>query len=298
MDMEKKESLILDGKKLAEELNNTLKVKIANAIEIYGRPPGLATILVGDDPASKVYVGMKVKTCQKLGIKSEDIRLPKDIPKQDLIRIIKELNKKEDIDGILLQLPLPEHLKGYTNEILDFIDDNKDVDGFSARNMGNIILGKEDLASCTPKGIIRILEKNNIQIQGSDVVIVNHSNIIGKPLALMLLNRNATVSVCHIYTKDIEAYLKRADILVVGVGKINFITAEKIKEGVVIVDAGINRDENHKLCGDVDFSGVINKVKAITPVPGGVGPMTIAMLMENTYNSYLNRIKEYNIKKQ
>ena len=283
-------TIILDGKSLANTLNEELKVKIAEATKKYGRKPGLATILVGEDPASKLYVGMKVKTCARLGIHSQNIPLPLDISKADLIEKIEEVNKDEKIDGILLQLPLPGILKDDTNEILEKISPSKDVDGFLPNSMGLGMIGDETFGACTPKGMIRLLERNNIPIEGQEVVIINRTSVIGKPLSMMFIKRHGTVTVCHSRTRDLDFHMKRADILAVGVGRVKFVTTDKIKNGVVVLDAGINRDENGKLCGDADFDGIKDKCSAITPVPGGVGPMTIAMLMENTYLSYLKQI--------
>jgi methylenetetrahydrofolate dehydrogenase (NADP+)/methenyltetrahydrofolate cyclohydrolase len=287
-------TLILDGKTLANTLNEELKIKIGASIEKFGRNPGLATILVGEDPASKLYVGMKVKTCERLGIYSKNIPLSFEISKEKLIEEIKKVNEDEKIDGILLQLPLPGKLKDDTNEILDQISPEKDVDGFLPNSMGLGMIGDETFGACTPKGMIRLLERNNITIEGKEVVIINRTTVIGKPLAMMFIKRHGTVTVCHSKTKDLNFHMKRADILAVGVGRAKFVTTDKIKDGVVVLDAGINRDENNKLCGDADFEAIKDKCSAITPVPGGVGPMTIAMLMENTYLSYLKRMNKSN----
>ncbi|MHA1340479.1 MAG: bifunctional methylenetetrahydrofolate dehydrogenase/methenyltetrahydrofolate cyclohydrolase FolD [Promethearchaeota archaeon] len=286
-----KSNFILDGKSLANELNSQLKKTIEDFKKSNNlkRKPGLATILIGDDPASKLYVKMKRNKCNEIGIISKHIELSENTTKEKVINTIQQLNTDDSIDGILVQLPLPDHLKPFTNEILLTINPDKDVDGFHPQNMGKILMGDESFAACTPKGMIRLLEKYNILIESQHVVIVNHSNVIGKPLALMFLNRDATVTVCHIKTINIESYLKKADIIAIGIGKPKFLTADKVKEGVVILDAGINKDEKGKLCGDADFEELKEKCRAITPVPGGVGPMTIAMLMENTFLTYKNR---------
>jgi methylenetetrahydrofolate dehydrogenase (NADP+)/methenyltetrahydrofolate cyclohydrolase len=285
-------ALLLDGKFISEKIKRELSKKIAEATKTYGRKPGLATILVGVDPASEMYVGMKIKACERVGIYSRNIQLPEDCSYTQLVNILNELNSIEEIDGILLQLPLPSHLRDKTDEIVQEILPEKDVDGLSPHAMGLTNMGDETYTAATPKGMIRLLEEYNIEIEGKEVVIINRSIIIGKPLIMMFLKRNGTVTVCHTKTKDIEFHMKRADILVTGVGRVNFVTADRIKEGVVYLDAGINRDEYGKLCGDADFTGIKEKCSAITPVPGGVGPMTIAMLMENTYLSFLKRINK------
>ena len=284
--------LILDGKLISKKVKNSLQEKIAGCTTKFGRKPGLATVLVGVDPASKLYVGMKIKACDHVGIYSENITLPEHCTYSQLVEALHELNSKNEIDGILLQLPLPSHLRDKTDEIVQDISPEKDVDGLSPHTMGLTNMGDETYTAATPKGMIRLLEEYNIEIKGKEVVIVNRSIIIGKPLVMMFLKRNGTVTVCHTKTKDINFHMKRADILVTGVGRANFVTSERIKEGVVYLDAGINHDENGKLCGDGDYLGIKDKCSAITPVPGGVGPMTIAMLMENTYLSFLKRMKK------
>ena len=284
--------LILDGKATSEKVKNDLQTKIAEATDKYGRKPGLATILVGADPASKMYVAMKIKACNQVGIYSQNIHLPEDCTYTQLVETLQEYNSKKEIDGILLQLPLPSHLRDQTDEIVQKISTEKDVDGLSPHTMGLTNMGDETYTAATPKGMIRLLEEYDIEIEGREVVIINRSIIIGKPLVMMFLKRNGTVTVCHTKTKDLDFHMKRADILVTGVGRVNFVTVDRIKEGVVYLDAGINRDENGKLCGDADFEGIKNMCSAITPVPGGVGPMTIAMLMENTFLSFLKRIKK------
>lgn len=281
--------IILDGKITSENVINDLKSKISIATEKYGRKPGLATILVGADPASQMYVSMKIKACDRVGIYSENIHLSDNCTFAQLVNTIQKYNSMGIIDGILLQLPLPSHLRGQTDDIVQKISPDKDVDGLSPYTMGLTNMGDETYTAATPKGMIRLLEEYNIEISGKEVVIVNRSIIIGKPLVMMFLKRNGTVTVCHTKTKDLDFHMKRADILVTGVGRVNFVTADRIKEGVVYLDAGINRDENGKLCGDADFQEIKDKCSAITPVPGGVGPMTIAVLMENTYLSFLKR---------
>jgi len=281
---------IIDGKKLAEELNQKLKQQIEKDIKKSGIKPKLATILVGDNPASKVYLNIKKKICDKVNIESVSIELDKNINKNQLLSEINRLNTDPSIHGILLQLPLPQNLIENTNQFLATIDPKKDVDGLNPINSGNLFNYNEYLSPCTPKGIIKLLEYYNIELSGKDVTIINRSRLVGKPLIFMLLKRNATISVCHTKTNDINKYIKNADILIVAVGKPKFIKADQIKEGVVIIDVGTTRIDGH-LYGDADFENVLPKVSRITPVPGGVGPMTTHMLMQNTYNVYKNLIK-------
>ncbi len=272
---------ILDGKALSEEIKNNLKIKVTNAkSEI-----GLAVILVGDDPASNLYVSMKQKACEFVGIKSILIRLPENISEDILINEITKLNNQENIDGILVQLPLPHQID--TQKILSLISPEKDVDGFHPVNIGKVLLNlKDGFAPCTPLGMVRLLEKYNLQdLRGKNAVVVGASNIVGKPIASLLLNLNATVDICHVYTKNLKEHTLKADILVVAVGKANLITEDMVKDEVIILDVGINKLENGKIVGDVDFENVSKKASFISPVPGGVGPMTIAMLLENTIKS-------------
>lgn len=283
---------ILDGKKLADKLNSELKKKIQKTIEKTGIRPKLATILVGEDPASKVYVNIKHETCSQVGIESSLIKLNANISKEQLVKEIEELNNNDGTHGILLQLPLPVNIREDTSKFIQCIAPNKDVDGLHPLNKGKLFDYDEELAPCTPKGIIALLEDNNIEIKGKDVTIINRSNLVGKPLIFMFLKRNATISACHTSTKDIDGYIKRADILVVAVGRPNFITKDRINEGVIIIDVGINR-VGGKLCGDVDFDSVFDKCSKITPVPGGVGPLTVAFLLQNTFLVYK---KQLNIK--
>ncbi|MHA1294259.1 MAG: bifunctional 5,10-methylenetetrahydrofolate dehydrogenase/5,10-methenyltetrahydrofolate cyclohydrolase [Promethearchaeota archaeon] len=280
---------IIDGRKLAEKLNKKLKESIQKAYEKTGIRPKLATILVGDNPASKIYVNIKHKACEATGIESITIHFSENISKEELKDKIKKLNEDNSIHAILLQLPLPNNLKKYTSEFLEEISYFKDVDGFNPINRGNLFDYYEELAACTPKGIIALLEHYDIDLQGKDVTLINRSNLVGKPLIFMLLKRNATVSVCHTSTKNINDYIKRADILIVAVGHPKFITKEKIKKNAIIIDVGINR-VNGKIVGDVDFEDVIDKCRMITPVPGGVGPMTVSFLLQNTFNAYKNQV--------
>jgi len=280
---------ILDGKKLADALNSELKLKIDEAVKKTNIKPSLATILVGEDPASKVYVGIKNKTCAQVGIESLMINLEENISKEELFNHLTKLNENKRVHGILLQLPLPEKLKDFTSQFLEFIFPNKDVDGFHPINRGKLFDYDEELAPCTPKGIIALLEHYCIELNGKDVVVINRSNLVGKPLIFMLLKRNATVSICHTFTRNINDYIKRADILIVAVGQPKFISSEKIKDGVVIIDVGTNR-VNGKLCGDVDFENVYEKSSKITPVPGGIGPLTVSFLLQNTFTVYKKQL--------
>ncbi len=280
---------ILDGKKLATELNSKLKEEISKAIKKTGIKPRLATILVGQDPASKIYVNIKHKTCQEVGIESLIIELDEKISKERLLNEIDKLNNDSTVHGILLQLPLPENLREHVPELLEKISPLKDADGLNPINRGKLFDYNEELAPCTPKGIITLLEHYNIELKGKDVVIINRSNLVGKPLIFLLLKRNATVSICHTSTREIDRYIKNADVLIVAVRKPKFITKNIIKEGVVIIDVGINRVEG-KLCGDVDFDNVLDKCGAISPSPGGVGPLTVHFLLHNTFIAYKKQL--------
>jgi 5,10-methylene-tetrahydrofolate dehydrogenase/methenyl tetrahydrofolate cyclohydrolase len=278
---------ILNGKKLSENILINLKSKIS----LLEQKPGLGLIIVGSRKDSMTYVKMKKKACENVGINSIIVELSENINQEDLIKEVNKMNDNESINGILVQLPLPNHID--ENKVLLTIKAEKDVDGFHPMNVGNLVLNKNDpIIACTPKGCIKILEENNIDIEGKHAVIIGRSNIVGKPLALLLLNKNATVSICHSKTKNIEEITKQADILLVACGKAQFVKKEWIKEGCIIIDVGINfiddntRKSGKRLVGDVDYDDVISKVKAITPVPGGVGPMTIAMLLQNTLELY------------
>jgi len=280
---------ILDGKKLADALNSELKLKIESTVKKSDIKPTLATILIGENPASKVYVNIKHKTCAQVGIESLMINLPQNTTKDELFNEISKLNKNKNVHGILLQLPLPDKLKASTSQFLEFILPDKDVDGFHPINRGRLFDYDEELIPCTPKGIIALLEHYRIELNGKDVVMVGRSNLVGKPLIFMLLKRNATVSICHTFTRNINDYIKRADILIVAIGQPKFITSEKIKDGVVIIDVGTNRVDG-KLCGDVDFENVYEKCSKITPVPGGVGPLTVSFLLQNTFTVYKKQL--------
>ncbi len=279
-------ALILDGKVLAQKIREDLKKEIDEYLSRGMRNPNLVVILVGDDPASQVYVENKRKACKEVGINSMVFKLPENTTQVELLELIGKFNGDDDIDGILVQLPLPSHIN--TQEIIEAINPHKDVDGFHPENVGKLATGKSDgIIPCTPLGIWIMLKHYKIPTFKKDVVIVGASNIVGKPMGLLFLkNEEAPVSICHINTKDLSSYTKRAEILIVAVGKPNLITPDMVKEGAVVVDVGINRLENGKLVGDTDFEGLKEKVHAITPVPGGVGPMTVASLLLNTVSIY------------
>ncbi len=284
------EQKILDGKQVATLIEQRVKAEIDILSDKSSVTPSLATILIGENPASKIYVNIKEKACERVGILSRVINLSDNLKEKDLLKEISKFNQDPNCHGILIQLPLPSSIN--LDNVFSAIDPRKDVDCFHPINFGSILIGKEDLVPCTPKGIMSLLDYYDVPISGQNVGIVNHSTIVGKPLALMFLNRDATVTVAHIKTKDLKKISLDADILVVGVGKPNLITVDMIKDNVTIIDVGINRVEG-KIVGDVDFEGVIDKVKAITPVPGGVGPMTVASLLQNTVYTYkkLNNLK-------
>jgi len=267
---------LINGKAVADHI----KFQVKNEIDDLGLDISLAVVVVGNDPASKIYVNNKKKACESVGIKSLEYNLPEEVSEAELLNLIDYLNIAECVHGILVQLPLPKHIN--KDKVLERIIPAKDVDGFTAINTGKLWQGTYDIAPCTAIGIIEMLDYYDIDIAGKNCVIVGRSNIVGKPLAALLLERNATVTICHSKTEDLYKHTSKADILISAVGKPKFITWGLVKKGAVVIDVGINRDENGKLCGDVDFEGVKDKVSAISPVPGGVGPMTIAMLMKNT----------------
>jgi methylenetetrahydrofolate dehydrogenase (NADP+)/methenyltetrahydrofolate cyclohydrolase len=282
-------AVILDGKKLAQEVKSELKEEVKRIKEKIGRPPKLCVILVGNDKSSEIYVRNKEKSAKEVGIDSKVVKLEENITQEELNEVVKMLNNDESVDGVMIQLPLPKHLS--CREALKFISPVKDVDGFHPENMGLCALGlySKGLMPCTPFGVMKFFEKYNISLKGKNAVMVGHSNIVGKPLALMLLNADATVSVCHEFTKDLKDYTLMADILCVATGVPGLIKEDMVKEGVVVIDIGINW-VNGKIVGDVDFDGVSKKSSAITPVPGGVGPMTVAMLLYNTVKAVKMRL--------
>lgn len=270
---------ILDGKALAAEIRSEVKTQVA-ALAEKGVSTALAVILVGDDSASQVYVRNKIKACADTGIRSLEFRMPAETTQQELLAKIAELNADDSVDGILVQLPLPEQINA--DAVISAIDPSKDVDGFHVANAGALVTGKQGFVPCTPFGVMRLIKKSGVDPRGKSAVIVGRSNIVGKPMALLLLAADATVTVAHSRTPDLSAVTRNADILVAAVGRAKLIKADMVKPGAVVIDVGMNRDENGKLCGDVDFSEVKAIAGSITPVPGGVGPMTIAMLMQNT----------------
>lgn len=274
---------LIDGKRLAHEMRAGIKESVEKYKAESGKDIGLAVVLVGEDPASQVYVRNKIKACEEVGIKSYAYYLDKDTAQARVEELIRSLSVDNKINGILVQLPLPAHLD--SKKILELIPYVKDVDGFSAENMGRLSMNEPCLVACTPNGVMKMFESENICLSGKNAVVIGRSNIVGKPMAMLLTNANATVTLCHSKTADLKAKCLEADIVVAAIGKAKFITADMIKEGAVVIDVGMNRDENGKLCGDVDFENVKEKCSYITPVPGGVGPMTITMLMYNTYLS-------------
>lgn len=269
---------LIDGKLISTQIKDELKAEVTE-LKAKGITPCLAVIQVGNDPASCVYVNNKKKACAYIGIESLSYELDENISQEELLTIIDELNHNEMVNGILVQLPLPKHID--ENIVIHSIVPEKDVDGFHPETVGNMCIGSKGFLPCTPAGVIQLLKRSNIDIEGKECVVIGRSNIVGKPMAMLLLRENGTVTITHSRTKDLKEITKRADILVAAIGKPKFVTAEYVKEGAVVIDVGIHRNENNKLCGDVDFDDVIGKVSAITPVPGGVGPMTIAMLMNN-----------------
>ncbi len=274
---------LIDGKALAQKVQHDIATEVEQLKQEKNIVPGLAVILVGDDPASHAYVNMKAKACEKVGFYSITHNMPDTISQDEIIATIEMINNNPRIDGILVQLPLPKHID--TDKILEVIDPKKDVDGFHAYNVGRLVTGLDSFVPCTPLGVMKMFEAYEIDLEGKDVCVVGASNIVGKPMASLLLNANATVTVTHIYTKDLKAHTSKADIVVVGVGVPGLIKADMVKEGAIVIDIGINRLEDGRLVGDVAFDEVSKKCSYITPVPGGVGPMTIAMLLENTLKS-------------
>lgn len=268
----------IDGKQISKDIKEELKEEVAS-LAAQGRKCCLAVIQVGNDPASSVYVGNKKKACAYIGIESLAYELPEETTEDELLEIIDKLNKDTNVHGILCQLPLPKQIN--EDHIIKAISPKKDVDGFHPQNVGALVIGEQGFVSCTPAGIIQLLKRSNIEMDGKHCVVVGRSNIVGKPMSLLMLRENATVTICHSHTKNLEEICKEADILIVAIGKPQFIGKEYVKKGAVVIDVGIHRDENNKLCGDIKFDEVEPVASYITPVPGGVGPMTIAMLMHN-----------------
>lgn len=269
---------LIDGKLISTQIKDELKAEVTQLKE-KGVVPCLAVIQVGNDPASSVYVNNKKKACAYIGIASKAFELDECITQEELLSLVEELNQDNSVNGILVQLPLPRHID--ENAVIHAIASEKDVDGFHPETVGNMCIGSKGFLPCTPAGVIQLLKRSNIEIAGKECVVIGRSNIVGKPMAILLLRENGTVTITHSRTTDLKEVTKRADILVAAIGKPKFITSEYVKEGAVVIDVGIHRDAENKLCGDVDFDDVFDKVSAITPVPGGVGPMTIAMLMNN-----------------
>ena len=272
-------AVILDGKAVSAKVKEEVKEEV-EALKKQGVSVGLAVIIVGNNPASRTYVNNKKKACEAAGILSEEYALPEETTQEELLALVRELNQKDSINGILCQLPLPKHLD--EEAVIAAISGKKDVDAFSAVNVGHIMIGDYSFLPCTPAGIMEILRHYNIDVAGKECVVIGRSNIVGKPMAMLLLHQNGTVTICHSKTKNLKDVTSRADILVAAVGIPHFVTADMVKEGAVVIDVGMDRDENGKLCGDVDFAAVEPKASYITPVPGGVGPMTIATLLKNT----------------
>ncbi|MBP0989793.1 MAG: bifunctional methylenetetrahydrofolate dehydrogenase/methenyltetrahydrofolate cyclohydrolase FolD [Oscillospiraceae bacterium] len=272
-------AIIIDGKAVSAKIREELK-KETEQLNKKGIKPGLAVVIVGNDPASRTYVNNKKKGCAEVGIYSEEYALSEETTQEELLELVDKLNKKEDINGILVQLPLPKHIDD--KAVIAKISPKKDVDAFHVENVGRIMLGEYKFLPCTPAGVMELLKAYDIDPAGKECVIIGRSNIVGKPMAMLLLHANGTVTVCHSKTKNLKEVTNRADILVSAIGKAKFVSADMVKEGAVVIDVGINRDENGKLCGDVDFETVKEKASYITPVPGGVGPMTITMLLKNT----------------
>ncbi len=277
---------ILDGKALSLKIRESVKEKV-KSLKAKNITPGLAVVIVGDDDASHTYVGMKEKACKDVGIYSIVHKMPSDIAEEKILEILDMMNNNPNIDGILVQLPLPSHID--TRKVIDAVDPKKDVDGFHPFNVGKLVLDQDSFTPCTPIGVIKLLEEYDIDVKGMDACIIGASNIVGKPMMNLLLNRFATVDICHIHTKNLTEHTKKADLIVVGVGKIDLLTKDMVKDGAIVIDIGINRNEAGKLVGDVDYENVAPKCSYITPVPGGVGPMTIAMLLENTIKSAQKR---------
>lgn len=276
--------MIIDGKKCSEEILDNLRKEVSEYKEKLGKIPGLAVIMLGEHAASKIYVKSKIRACEKVGVCSKEIILPENISEEELLQEIEKLNNDKEVNGILVQLPLPKHIN--EKKVCEAISIKKDVDGFKPESLGKIMLGDDDgFISCTPQGIIYLIDSLNMDLVGKNVVVVGRSNIVGKPVASLLINRGATTTICNSKTKNLTGILKGADLIVIAIGKARFLTKDMVKDGAVVIDVGINR-ENGKICGDVDFENVKEVASHITPVPGGVGPMTIAMLLKNTVKAF------------
>lgn len=274
---------LLDGKQTSLDVKNELRDMTAKLQEEKGYVPCLAVIIVGDDPASKVYVANKEKACEYIGYKSLKYALPEETTQQELLELIEKLNNDDDVDGILCQLPVPKHID--EEAVINAIKPEKDVDAFHPENVGKIMIGNYTTLPCTPAGVMELIERTGTDLTGKNCVVIGRSNIVGKPMSMLLLHANATVTICHSKTKNLKEICSQADVIVAAVGRAKFVTEDMVKEGAIVIDVGINRNEDGKLCGDVDFENVKDKCSFITPVPGGCGPMTIAMLMKNTYSA-------------
>ncbi len=282
-----KRAQVLDGKALAARLETGLKAEVADLKRRFGKAPGLTVILVGDDPASAVYVKRKVEACGRVGIVSREVRLPATVSEDELVGLVEGLNRDADVNGILVQVPLPPHI--HKARVLHAVQPYKDVDAFHPESVGHALIGDETMAPCTPQGVLLLLDAAGVQLAGAEVVVINHSNLIGKPLAALLINRDATVTVCHKQTKDLKAHTRRADVVVTATGVPGLLTGDHLRDGAVVVDVGITRGADGKLHGDCDDS-VWSKASWVTPVPGGVGPMTIAVLLQNTVRSFKRKM--------
>ena len=283
--------VVVSGKDLAKNLKDQMAIEVVELEKKYGRLPHLAVILVGEDPGSVSYVKGKEKACNEIGIKNTTIKRTSDITEEELLNIVEELNNDDNVDGILVQLPLPKHIN--TDKVIESVRFDKDVDGFHPMNVASLYLKQPGVVPCTPKGVIKLLKSINCQIEGKKAVVIGRSNIVGMPVSKLLLDNNATVTITHRRTKNLAEVTREADILIAALGKPKFVTADMVKDGAVVIDVGVNRNpENNKLCGDVDFDNVVDKVSYITKVPGGVGPMTICCLMENTIECFKKHMGE------
>ena len=280
-------AVIIDGKAVSQQTREKIAVETKDLKEKTGITPGLAVVIVGDDPASRVYVNNKKKACAEVGFYSEEHALPAETTQEELVKLVKELNSREEIDGILVQLPLPKHID--EKAVIEAISPKKDVDAFHEQNVGKIMIGNYSFLPCTPAGIVELIDSIGVDVTGKECVVIGRSNIVGKPMAMLMLHKNATVTICHSRTKNLPEVCRRADILIAAVGIAKFVKADMVKPGAIVIDVGMDRDENGKLCGDVDFEDVKEVAGYLTPVPGGVGPMTISMLMKNTLTAAKER---------
>lgn len=280
-------AVIIDGKAVSQQTREKIAVETKELKEKTGITPGLAVVIVGDDPASRVYVNNKKKACAEVGFYSEEHALPAETTQEELVKLVKELNSREEVDGILVQLPLPKHID--EKAVIEAISPKKDVDAFHEQNVGKIMIGNYSFLPCTPAGIVELIDSIGVDVTGKECVVIGRSNIVGKPMAMLMLHKNATVTICHSRTKNLPEVCRRADILIAAVGIAKFVKADMVKPGAIVIDVGMDRDENGKLCGDVDFENVKEVAGYLTPVPGGVGPMTISMLMKNTLTAAKER---------